>query len=89
MASSSAFACSSSRNANSTPERLDSDAERHSRAACPALATAVSTSAAVAKSTSAVCSPVAGLYTGPVRPDVPSTRLPSIQCVTRSAIGPR
>ena len=39
-----------------------------------------STSGTEANATSCVCSPVAGLYTGPVRPEAPGTCLPPIQC---------
>jgi hypothetical protein len=55
-------------------------------AASAADATARSTSAALAKSTSPVCSPVAGLNTGPDRPDVPGLTAPSIQCEIRATI---
>ena len=84
FASSSMLSCSRWRNANSTPLRLDSDAERHSALAAFALATAASTSSRPARSTSALCNPVAGLNTGPVRPEVPAVILPSIQCEMRS-----
>src|SRR5436305_6342289 len=40
---------------------------------------AASASAVEARSTSAVCEPVAGLKTGAVRPDLPSVGRPSIQ----------
>ena len=45
-----------------------------------ALWTAASTSSTDARSTAPVWTPAAGLKTGPLRPDVPSTRAPSIQC---------
>ena len=54
-------AASSSRNVNSTPVRVARDAERQLSAASVALVTARSISARLAKSTSPVCSPVAGL----------------------------
>ena len=87
-ANSSVRACSSSRNAKSTAARRDSEASRHPAAAAAADATAASTSAAEARSTSPVCSPVAGLNTGPTRPDVPATTAPSIQCEIRVGIPP-
>jgi hypothetical protein len=40
---------------------------------------AASTSSTVAKATSPLCRPVAGLYTAPLRPDVPGTARPPIQ----------
>ena len=52
---------SNSRKANNTPEQRDNDAARDVFAATLALATAVAISAVGARSTSAVCSPVAGL----------------------------
>ena len=54
-------AARSSRNLKRTPVRFARDAERQWAAASVALATAASISAALAKSTSPVCSPVAGL----------------------------
>ena len=78
-ASSSVRLLSSSRKAKSTAERRESEAARHSRAAAAALATTASTSAVLARSTSPVCVPVAGLKTGAVRPDVPALSRPSIQ----------
>ena len=67
--------------------RLDSDVARQAGKAARAAATAASTSSAEAKSTSRATSPVAGLNTGPRRPDVPATRAPPIQCGTASAVG--
>jgi hypothetical protein len=83
LASSSVRACKSSRNANSTAARRDSEADRHSRDAATALAMAVLISVTLANSTSAVCTPVAGLKTGASRPEVPDTSRPSIQCEMR------
>ena len=68
----------SSRVWNMISLRRDSDIVRHDVKALAATATAWSTSSAEAKSTSACCSPVAGFHTGPVRPDVPATCLPSM-----------
>ena len=85
--------CSSSRNSNSTAARFDSEACRHSRAASFADATAASTSATLASPTEPVCSPVAGLNTGEVRPDCPGVNRPSIQCEIKvcmpAGYGPR
>src|SRR6478752_2219272 len=86
FASSSRLSCSRARKANSTDDRLDSGARRHCSAAILAPATAASTSAAVARSTSALCTPVAGLYTGEVRPEVPATVAPSIQWEMRAVM---
>jgi hypothetical protein len=69
----------SSRRRNSTSARRDRLVARHAGNAALAAATAASTSSTVARATDPVCSPVAGLYTGPVRPEVDSTILPSIQ----------
>src|SRR5262245_58651981 len=72
-----------SRSRNNTSARPDSDAARHAGKAACAAATAASSSSLDAKSTSAACSPVAGLYTTPVRPEVPTTDRPSIQWLMR------
>src|SRR5665647_2296910 len=88
-ASSSLRSRRSSRNANSTPDRLDSDAWRQSLEAATAVATAVFTSAAEARSTVPVCSPMAGLYAGEVRPEVPGVLRPSIQCEIRCVMASR
>ena len=80
MRASSGLRCSSSsRIRKKMSARLDSDVARHAGKASAATATAASISSVVAKSTSWVCSPVAGLKTGPVRPDSPGTTLPPIQ----------
>ena len=63
--------------------RFDNDVARHAGKASRAAATAACNSSEVAKSTSCVCSPVAGLKTGPVRPDSPSTVFPPIQWLMR------
>src|SRR5262245_28421172 len=65
---------------NITSARRPRPVARQAGSAALAAATAASTSATLAKSTLAACSPVAGLNTGPERPDVPSTTAPSIQC---------
>src|SRR5665647_2355537 len=54
-----------------------------------AVATAVFTSAAEARSTVPVCSPMAGLYAGEVRPEVPGVLRPSIQCEIRCVMASR
>ena len=64
---------SSARRASDTARH---DCERRLRALHGA-----STSSTEAKSTAPVCTPVAGLKTGPLRPDVPATRAPPIQWV--------
>ena len=69
-------ASSSSRIANMISARLDSDVARQAGSASLAASTAWFSSATSAKSTSCVCSPVAGSYTGPRRPDSPGTCLP-------------
>ena len=66
--------------------RLDSDTRRHDANASFAVATAAATSSVLPKSTSCVCSPVAGLNTGPDRPDSPATGLPPTQWLMRSTI---
>ncbi len=58
------------------------------RAASAALATAAFTSALLARSTSAVCAPVAGLNTGAARPDTPGWDWLSIQCEIRVVMAP-
>ena len=73
------FAATSSRIWNRISARRDRLVARQFGKAALAAATAASTSATLAKSTVAACSPVAGLYTVPDRPDVPGTTLPSIQ----------
>ena len=78
------LASTSSRIRNKSSARR---AERRSRAtpakAAFAAATAASTSSTEAKSTSPVCSPVAGLKTGPLRPDVPVDALAADPVVDR------
>ena len=64
--------------------RFESDVARQAGNAALAAATAASTSAIDAKSTSRAIWPVAGLKTGPRRPEVPATRRPPIQCGTMS-----
>ena len=70
-ATSSLRALSSSRNANSACARRVSEELRHSANASLAAATASSTTAAVAKSTWPVRSPVAGSNTSPWRNATP------------------
>jgi hypothetical protein len=60
--------------------RFESDVARHEAYAAFAFCTARSISSGDAKSTSPDCSPVAGLKTGPIRPDSPRTGSPPIQC---------
>jgi acyl-CoA reductase-like NAD-dependent aldehyde dehydrogenase len=72
-----------------TAERRESEALRHSCAAALALATAAYTSSVEAKSTSPDCSPVAGLKTAPVRPEVPARSAPSIQWEMREVMWQR
>ncbi len=62
--------------------RFEIDVERQAGDAAFAVATAASTSAAVAKSTLRACRPVAGSYTIPERPDEPGTIDPPIQWLT-------
>ena len=69
-----------SRNANSTLVRLLIEVCDQSGNASLAAPIAASTSLTSASSTSACCAPVAGLYTGAVRSDVPEVALPAIQC---------
>ena len=66
----------SSRIRNMMSARFDSEVARHAGNASRAASTALPTSPASAKSTSWVCSPVAGSKTGPVRPDSPGMCLP-------------
>ena len=72
-----------SRIENMSSARLPSESARQAGKAAFALATAASISSTEAKSTSPVCRPVAGLKTGPVRPDVPGTSGPPIQWLMR------
>jgi hypothetical protein len=81
-ARSSIRALTSSRNANSTLVRFDSDESPHDWNALPATSTALSTSDASASRTAACCSPVAGFHTGAVRVDAPEVSAPPIQCWT-------
>ena len=78
-ARSSRCAFRSSRIEKKSSARRPSDIARQAGNASRAAATAASTSSTEAKSTDPVCSPVAGLYTGPLRPDCPSYGLPPIQ----------
>src|SRR4051794_39570732 len=77
------LASTSSRMWNITSARRPTPVARQPSDAARATATAASTSATLAKSTLAVWSPVAGLNTGPLRPEVPSTTAPSIQWLMR------
>ena len=77
---------SSSRIWNIVSARFESDVARQAGKASAAAATASSTSVGLAKSTSWVCSPVAGLKTGPVLPDSPGTTFPPIQWLMRSIV---
>src|SRR2546423_7163370 len=78
-------ALTSSRNANMTLVRVDSDACDHSSNAAFAVRTASSTSAAGARAPRACCSPVAGLNPGPERSPVPAVGFPPIQwCIARA-----
>src|SRR5687768_18575562 len=79
-ASSPARAVASSRNANKTFARRESDAWDHSSKAAAATRTASSTSAAEPSTTSACWMPVAGSQTGAVPVGVPEVGLPPIQC---------
>src|SRR5579885_658862 len=71
--------CTSSRMRKKSSARRASESDRHAGNAAFAAWTAASTSSTEAKSTAPVCSPVAGLNTGPVRPDSPARREPPIQ----------
>ena len=79
LATSSRRSCTSSRIRKSSSARLASEVARQAGNAAFAAATAAPTSSVVARSTSPDCCPSAGLKTGPLRPDVPSTGLPPIQ----------
>ena len=68
-------ALTSSRNANSTLVRCDSEDCDQVWKAAAAVCTAVSTSATLASATSACCSPVAGFHTGLVRVELPDRGL--------------
>ena len=73
-----------SRIRNRMSARLLSEVARQPTKASRATSIAASTSSTLAKSTSWLCSPVAGLNTGPRRPDSPVTGLPPIQWLRRS-----
>ena len=73
------LASTSSRIRNMISARRDNEVARQAGNAACADATAASTSSTEASPTSPVCSPMAGSYTGAVRPDVDSTTRPSIQ----------
>ncbi len=79
LAISSRRSCTSSRIANRISARFAIESARHAGNAAFAAWTARSTSSAVAKSTAPDCWPVAGLNTGPLRPDVPAYGAPEIQ----------
>ena len=79
FAISSRRSCTSSRIANSSSARFASDSARHAGNAAFAACTALSTSSTDAKSTWPDCRPVAGLNTGPPRPDCPTYVAPAIQ----------
>ena len=66
--------------------RLLIEVARQAGKAATAARTTVSTSSAEAKSTSRASCPAAGSKTGPERPEVPGTRWPSIQWLTRSPV---
>src|SRR5207247_7503991 len=87
-ASSGLRSSSSSRIRKKISARLESDVARQTGNASSAASTAADTSSADARSTSCVCSPVAGSKTGPLRPDVPGTSLPPIQWLMRSTSKP-
>ena len=74
-ATSSRRSCTSSRIRKSSSARFASDVARQAGKAAFAAATAAPTSSVVARSTSPDCRPSAGLKTGPLRLDVPLTRL--------------
>ncbi len=69
----------SSRMRKKSSARRASETARQLSNASLAFATAASISSTEAKSTSPLCSPVAGFHTGPLRPDVPGTLFPPIQ----------
>ena len=77
----------SSRIENMSSARFASESARQAGKASFATETTRSISSADAKSTSPVCSPVAGLKTGPLRPEVPGTIWPPIQWLMRVAGG--
>ena len=77
---------SSSRKANSTAVRLASEASAQPSQAPAALLTTSSTSEAEARSSTPVCSPVAGLKTGDVRSAVPVHGRPSMRWVMRVGV---
>ena len=79
LAISSRRSCTSSRIANRISARFAIESARHAGNAAFAAWTARSTSSTVAKSTAPDCWPVAGLNTGPLRPDVPAYGAPEIQ----------
>ncbi len=66
--------------------RFESDVARQAGKAAVAAATAAPSSSAEAKSTSFVTWPVAGSKTWPSRPDVPGTKCPPIQWLTRAGV---
>ena len=69
----------SSRIANRISARFAIESARHAGNAAFAAWTARSTSSTVAKSTAPACWPVAGLNTGPLRPEAPAYGAPEIQ----------
>ena len=73
------FCSTSSLKRNKMALRCATLTSRQEAKASLAEATAWSTSATEAKSTSPVCSPVAGLKTGPELPEAPGVSLLSIQ----------
>src|SRR6476661_4056430 len=79
-------ALSSSRKAKSTWARLASDASAHDSQAAAADFTASSTRDAEARSSTPVCSPVAGLKTGEVRSAVPDHGRPPMRWVMRVGV---
>ena len=79
FAASSRRAATSSRMRKKISARRPSETARHAGNASFAAWTALSTSSTVAKSTSPLWRPVAGLKTTPLRPDSPATVRPPIQ----------
>src|SRR4051794_16741117 len=79
LATSSRRSCTSSRMLKKISARFASDTCRHSTNAAFAACTAASTSSTVARSTAPVCLPLAGLKTGPLRPESEATLRPPIQ----------
>ena len=71
--------CTSSRNLNSTRARRCGLVAAQAGCAASALAIACSTSDLLAKATLACTSPVLGLNTSPLRPEVPATVLPPMK----------